>query len=327
MGIPEGVTLIVGGGYHGKSTLLRALELGIYNHIPGDGREYVVTDPEAFKIRAEDGRRIERVDITPFINNLPFGQPTRSFSSEEASGSTSQAANTIESLEMGARVLLIDEDTSATNFMIRDHRMQELVAKEREPITPFIDKIRQLHRDRGVSTVLVIGGSGDYFDVADTVVCMVDYRPFDKTAEARSIAERFKAERTPEGGDSFGTVTERIPQAGSFDPRKGQRAEKVAIKGLKLILFGTHPIDLGGIDQLVHASQTQAIGRAILLALKYMDGRRTLDQVLDSVMAEMADQGLDSLTPFPQGDLARFRKLELASAINRLRTLSVEQRV
>ena len=323
MGIPEGVTLIVGGGYHGKSTLLKALEMGIYNHIPGDGRELVVTNPTAVKIRAEDGRRIQKVDISPFIDNLPFGQETESFSTEDASGSTSQAANTMEALEAGARILLIDEDTSATNFMIRDHRMQELVSKDREPITPFIDKIRQLHRDRKVSTVLVIGGSGDYFDVADCVICMVEYKPMDMTEEARAIAEKYKAERKPEGGDRFGTVTDRIPLAGSFDPSKGKRPVKISPKGLKTILFGVHPIDLGGVEQLVDMSQTRAIGDAIHYAQRFMDGKRTLTATVDAVLKDIQEEGLDVLSPRPAGDLAGFRGLELAAAINRLRTLRV----
>ncbi|HVY55125.1 MAG TPA: ABC-ATPase domain-containing protein, partial [Thermodesulfobacteriota bacterium] len=177
MGIPKGITLIVGGGYHGKSTLLEAVSEGIYNHVPGDGREFVVTNPNAVRIRAEDGRRIEKVDISPFISNLPFGKDTKSFSTEDAGGSTSQAANILESLEAGAHALLIDEDTSATNFMIRDHRMQELVSKDREPITPFIDMVRSLYTDQRVSTVLVMGGSGDYFDVADHVISMTEYKP------------------------------------------------------------------------------------------------------------------------------------------------------
>ena len=323
MGIPQGVTLIVGGGYHGKSTLLKALELGIYNHIPGDGRELVVTDPSAVKIRAEDGRRIQKVDISPFINNLPFGKETGSFSTEDASGSTSQAANTIEALEAGARVLLIDEDTSATNFMIRDHRMQELVAKDREPITPFIDKIRQLHRDRKVSTILVIGGSGDYFDVADSVICMVEYKPMDLTGKARAIAEKYKAERKPEGGEHFGQITERIPLAGSFDPRRGKKAVKIAPKGLKTILFGVHPIDLSGIEQIVDTNQTRAIGEAINYAVKFMDGKRTLAAVVNSVLGDIEANGLDVLSPRPVGDFAGFRRWELAAAINRLRTLGI----
>ena len=323
MGVPRGVTLIVGGGYHGKSTLLQALETGIYNHIPGDGRELVVANPCAVKIRAEDGRRIQKVNISPFISNLPFGQKTEDFSTEDASGSTSQAANIIEALEVGAQVLLIDEDTSATNFMIRDHRMQELVSKDREPITPFIDKIQQLHRDLRVSTCLVIGGSGDYFDVADCVICMVEYKPLDMTQEARSIAEKYKAERKSEGGDHFGNITKRIPLARSFDPSKGKKAVKISPKGIKTILFGVHPIDLGGIEQIVDTSQTRAIGEAINYAVKHMDGNRTLGEVLDLVLKDVKEKGLDVLSPRPVGDFAGFRNLELAAAINRLRTFGV----
>ncbi|MCP4654991.1 MAG: ABC-ATPase domain-containing protein, partial [bacterium] len=141
LGIPRGITLIVGGGFHGKSTLIRALEMGIYDHLPGDGREQVVTDPTAVKIRAEDGRAVSSVDISPLIDNLPQDRSTSAFTTELASGSTSQAAALIEALEAGSRTLLIDEDTSATNFMIRDRRMQVLVRKSSEPITPFVDRI------------------------------------------------------------------------------------------------------------------------------------------------------------------------------------------
>jgi len=326
MGIPKGVTLIVGGGYHGKSTLLRALELGIYDHVPGDGREFVVANSHTVKIRAEDGRRIEKVDISPFIANLPLGRDTGAFSTDDASGSTSQAANIIESLELGAQVLLIDEDTSATNFMIRDHRMQELVSKDKEPITPFIDKVRQLYCDHGVSTILVIGGSGDYFDVADCVICMVEYKPYDLTETARAIAEKYRAERRPEGGEDFGMITERVPLAHSFDPSRGRREVKISAKGLQSIVFGTHTIDLGAVEQLVDASQTRAIGDAIYYATKYMDGEKTLRQIVDTVLKDIMGNDLDVLNPRPVGDRAAFRALELAAAINRLRTLSVRKR-
>lgn len=327
MGIPKGITLIVGGGYHGKSTLLSALELGMYNHIPKDGREFVVTNPYAVKIRAEDGRRIEKVDISPFIANLPFGQDTCAFSTEDASGSTSQAANIIESLEAGAQVLLVDEDTSATNFMIRDHRMQELVSKEKEPITPFIDKVRQLYDDLGVSTILVMGGSGDYFDVADCVICMTEYKPYDLTLQARVIAGEHKAERRPEGSERFGNITGRIPLSHSFDPSKGRREVKISSKGLHSIAFGTHTIDLGAVEQLVDTSQTKAIGDAIFYATRRMNGDRTLKEVVDFVLNDIADKGLDLLSAMPVGDYATFRGLELAAAINRLRTLSVNKKV
>ncbi len=326
MGVPCGVTLIVGGGYHGKSTLLRALELGIYNHIPGDGREYVVTSPAAVKIRAEDNRRIEKVDISSFIVNLPFGQDTGAFSTDDASGSTSQAANIMESLEMGASVLLIDEDTSATNFMIRDRRMQELVSKDKEPITPFIDKIQQMYRDRGVSSILALGGSGDYFDVADQVICMVEYRPHDFTERARTIARTYRTERTAEGGDSFGNIGERIPLAGSFDPRRGKRDVKISSRGLQSIEFGTHAIDLGAVEQLVDTSKTRAMGDAIHYATTYMDGKRTVKEIVDAVLQAIEAESLDVLGPWPAGDYAAFRGLELAAAINRLRTLVVRQK-
>jgi predicted ABC-class ATPase len=189
LGIPHGITLIVGGGFHGKSTLLHALERGVYNHIPGDGRERVATLENAVKVRAEDNRSIAKVNISPFIDRLPFGRDTVSFSTENASGSTSQAANIIEALECGTKLLLIDEDTSATNFMIRDERMQALVATDKEPITPLLHRVRELYEQHSVSSVIVMGGSGDYFDVADTVIMMDAYEPRDVTNEARALAD------------------------------------------------------------------------------------------------------------------------------------------
>ncbi len=326
MGIPQGVTLIVGGGYHGKSTLLSALEVGIYDHIPGDGRELVITDPSAVKIRAEDGRRVENVDISPFISDLPLGKDTRSFSTEDASGSTSQAANIIEALEAGAGTLLIDEDTSATNFMIRDHRMQELVTKDKEPITPFIDRVRQLHEELSVSTVLVIGGSGDYFDVADLVICMEGYIPVNRTSEARGIADKYRTERVSEGKGTITPITPRVPISSSFDPSRGRREVKIGARDLSTISFGNETIDLSRIEQIIHRSQTKAIGDAIHRATMMMDGKRTLREVLEQLEDRLDEAGLDGLGGPPVGDRAYFRSLELACAINRLRTLKMKQR-
>lgn len=329
MGIPKGVTLIVGGGYHGKSTLLRALERGVYPHIPGDGREWVVTDPAAVKIRAEDGRRVERVNITPFITNLPFGQDTEAFSSEDASGSTSQAANIMEALEVGCRVLLVDEDTSATNFMIRDARMQELVSKDHEPITPFVDKVRLLFADYGVSSIIVAGGSGDYLDVADTVIMMEAYQPRDVTSRAQEVAARYPTGRRPEGGQRFGTWSPRVPATNGLEPLRGNRV-KLEAKGTDAILFGRETILLGAVEQLVDTSQTRAIAEAIhYAARRYVDGRRSLPQVLEKVMADIEQEGLEVISPFRgqhPGDLARPRIFELAAAINRLRSLRIQTR-
>ncbi len=324
MGIPAGVTLIVGGGFHGKSTLLSALMLGVYNHRPDDGRQLVVTDPTAVKIRAEDGRRVEGVDISPFIGRLPQNRDTVRFRTDNASGSTSQAANIMEALEIGSRLLLIDEDTAATNFMIRDHRMQELVAKELEPITPFIDKVRQLYRDHGVSTMLVMGGSGDYFDVADTVIAMEHYLPRDVTSAARDIARKYQAERACEGGEAFGPVRDRIPRASSLNPRRGRREESVRTRGLATILFGQQEIRLDAVEQLVSSCQTRAVADAMLHArVTYVDSQRPLSDVMELVLRDVEERGLDVLGRGPRGDYALFRRFELAAAINRLRTLEV----
>lgn len=323
MGIPAGITLIVGGGYHGKSTVLNALELGVYNHVPGDGRELVVADPGTVKIRAEDGRRIEKVDISTFIRGLPFGQGTTAFSTENASGSTSQAANIIEALEVGATLLLIDEDTSATNFMIRDERMQKLVPKEFEPITPFIDKAGQLFRDYGVSVILVIGGSGDYFDVAHHVVCMVNYEPRDVTERARAIASEHVARRACEGGESFGTLKHRVPLVRGVDARRRGKV-KIKARGVRAIEFGSETIDLSSMEQLVDESQTRAIGHALDYATRYMDGRATVREVVERVMEDVRREGLDVIGPPNRGDLAAFRGFELAAAMNRLRTFTVK---
>ncbi|NEO26753.1 MAG: ABC-ATPase domain-containing protein [Kamptonema sp. SIO4C4] len=325
MGIPQGITLIVGGGYHGKSTLLQAIEVGVYNHLPKDGREFVVTDPHAVKIRAEDGRSIAGVNISPFINQLPQNRSTQQFSTPNASGSTSQAANIMEALEVEAKVLLVDEDTAATNFMIRDHRMQQLIQKEKEPITPFIDKIRQLYDNHGVSTLLVMGGSGDYFDVADTVIAMDNFCPYEVTQEAKKIAKEHATYRETEGGEEFGEITPRIPVAESIDPSRGKRSVKVQVRDVDEVAFGTEDIDLSSVEQIVNVGQLRAIATALVYAKdRHMSKQRTIPEIIDRVLADIEKNGLDVITDYPQGDLAVFRRFELAAALNRLRSLEVE---
>ncbi len=326
MGVPAGVTVITGGGYHGKSTLLRTLERGVYDHVPGDGRELCVTVPGAVKIRAEDGRRVEKVDISAFITNLPDGQDTARFSTDNASGSTSQAANIVEALELGATCLLLDEDTSATNFMIRDARMQALVARDREPITPFVDRVRELHRSLGVSSVIVVGGSGDYLDVADTVIMMDAYEPRDVTERAREVAASLPTGRKPEAPRALAAPRPRVPLPAGFDAWAG-RKEKVRARGQEEIQFGREEIDLSAVEQLVETGQTRAIAALLRLAARrHMDGRRSLREALGAALAEVEERGLDVLSPFPgrpAGDLALPRLLEVGAAANRLRTLVV----
>ncbi|MDB9526634.1 ABC-ATPase domain-containing protein [Oscillatoria sp. CS-180] len=327
MGIPRGITLIVGGGYHGKSTLLKAIETGVYTHIPGDGREQVVTHTAAVKVRAEDGRSVAGVDISPFINHLPQGKTTQHFSTGDASGSTSQAASIIEAIAAGATALLIDEDTSATNFMIRDHRMQALIAKDREPITPFVDKVRQLYDDYDISTILVMGGSGDYFDVADTVIALDSYCPVDVTTQAKQIAEADRTDRQAEGGETFGSISPRIVLPESINPRRGKRDVSLKVRATDEIRFGNDVIDLSAVEQLVESGQVNAIAEAIVYAQQvYFDGTQSLADVLVAIAEDIAAKGLDCLNDRLSGDLVVFRPLELAAAINRLRSLKVRMR-
>jgi predicted ABC-class ATPase len=332
MGIPRGVTLITGGGYHGKSTLLRALERGVYPHVPGDGRELVATDPAAVKIRAEDGRRVHNVDISAFISGLPFGGSTTLFSSEDASGSTSQAANIIEAIEVGATTLLLDEDTSATNFMIRDARMQALVEKRHEPITPFVDRVRELYTSHGISTILVMGGCGDYFDVADRVINMRDYLPHDSTAEARQVAADRPTGRLAETPEPMASPAGRAPDPGSFDPSRGRKPVRIDAPSTAEIRYGRHRIDLAGIEQLVDPAQTSAIGFAIHVAMQRFADDSPVIRQLTGRLDEMFDvEGLDVLDPYHReqqhpGCFARPRSFEIAAAINRLRTLRVAVR-
>lgn len=322
MGVPEGVTLIVGGGYHGKSTLLHALERGVYDHIPGDGRERVVTVPGAVKVRAEDGRRVAGTDISNFIGTLPGDVSTVTFHTENASGSTSQAAAIVEALEVGATTLLLDEDTSATNFMIRDARMQRLVSGDDEPITPFIDRARELHRDLGVSTVVVIGGSGDYFDVADTVLALREYRPAEVTASARAVAAEIPTSRVSEGAP-WRTIRARSPEPGSIDPSRGHRDVSIRILSRDRVQFGTEHVDLGAVAQIVETAQTRALAHAAEWARHGpIDGARSMGECVAEVLERIDRDGLGTIHPHEIGELAAFRGIELAAFLNRLRSLT-----
>ncbi|NEQ51124.1 MAG: ABC-ATPase domain-containing protein [Leptolyngbya sp. SIO3F4] len=320
LGIPAGVTLIVGGGYHGKSTVLKAIANGIYNHIPNDGREQVVANADTVKIRAEDGRSVTGVDISPFIDRLPQGISTKAFSTTNASGSTSQAANILEAIESGAEVLLIDEDTAATNLMVRDRNMQTLIAKDKEPITPFIDKVRQLYTDYSISTILVMGGSGDYFKVADYVIALDNYMADDVTAQAKAIAAKYPSDRKAEGGQHFGNVTRRQIQLPQFDT--GRKPTKVKTQRLTTLTIGSEDIDLRGIEQLIEANQIRAIAHAIL-TWQQQNRPHSIKALLNDIMTWIERQDFDALTPYPMSDISEFRRQELAAVINRLRGLRV----
>lgn len=324
MAIPPGVTLIVGGGYHGKSTLLSALQRGVYAHIPGDGRELVAALDDAMKVRAADGRAVTGVDVSPFISHLPTGTHTRSFSTENASGSTSQAAAIMESVELGSRLLLIDEDTSATNLLIRDERMRALVAAEKEPITPLVDRIGAL-ASIGVSTIMVMGGSGDYLDVADTVLMLDSYRCRDVTEQARELIATMPRPRNDE--DTFTRpaprVFERIPSA---------ERQKTKTTGLHEILLDRQNVSLADLEQIVDPGQTETIAWAMRAILQHFaSGKVPLAALLDRLERQMNSEGLDMATKFGARQypafLARPRRIDIGAAINRFRHLRLSNSV
>lgn len=325
MGIRRGITLLVGGGYHGKSTLLKALERGVYAHIAGDGREYVLTDADAVKIRAEDGRSIWHTDISMFIGDLPNKKSTVCFDSEDASGSTSQAANVVEAMESGASALLIDEDTSATNFMIRDELMQRVIAHDKEPITPYIERVRELKEEYGISTILVAGSCGAYIDVADTIIQMDSYLPCDITAFAKKLSADYPAVAQAPRRDA----------CPSFDRRPDKHPDvyykghiKVKTQGRESVSIGQETIDLRYVEQLVDSGQLQTLG----LVMKYMeesgfDGKHTVQELVRLLYEKMETQGFGALfgkqgsrSEMP-GNLVMPRRHELYACLNRYRKL------
>jgi predicted ABC-class ATPase len=318
MGVPEGVTLVAGGGFHGKSTLLSALSWGVYDHMPGDGRELVVAQGDAVKVRAEDGRSVSGVDISAMIGELPGGRSTKDFSTPNASGSTSQAANIAEAIEVGTSLLLVDEDTSATNFMIRDERMRELV--RREPISPFIDLVRPLHRSLGVSTIVVVGGVGDYLDVADRVILLEEYAPSDATPRSREVTRKFPL-RSALAEREVRPPRKRAIDTSSIDLRRGKR-QTARGRGLHTIELGRERVDLSYLEQLAEAGQTEAVAR-VIKGWTAAGEVREVGELVREALASVSDKGLDSLGTYRghPGEMSLPRAQELAAAINRVRPL------
>ncbi|RPB10955.1 hypothetical protein P167DRAFT_606885 [Morchella conica CCBAS932] len=322
MGIPRGITVLTGGGFHGKTTLLEALEFGIYNVVPGDGRELVVTDINAFKIRAEDGRNVVGTDISPFINNLPGPHTTTtSFTSTDASGSTSMAANIQEAVEIGATTLLIDEDTSATNFLVRDRRMQELIKSE--PISPFVSKAKALFENCGVSTVIIIGGCGDYLTIANTVIGMESYHAHDITPRAREIVAQFPV--TVDQDDTYGSVTSRIPILPDFH-RLTHSPRAQGMHSIQRRDREDEAVDLSGLDQLVEEGQTHACAELLNLMPK-LDLKYTMRRWASYLKRALDEGGLDALRggTVVGGKLVRCRELEMLAVVNRVRGLQVQR--
>ena len=349
MGLKRGITLIVGGGYHGKSTLLKALESGVYNHIAGDGREYVITDSTAMKLRAEDGRSIRNTDISLFINDLPNKKDTRCFSTEDASGSTSQAAAVIEGMEAGSRVFLIDEDTSATNFMVRDDLMQKIISRSKEPITPFIERARDLYEKSGISTVMVAGSSGAYFYIADTILQMDCYEPYDITDRTKAFCASYGTEpitRAPgfsippkgrklfTGNNGNAARSESTGRDGSSYGRGGQRGHgpsdsggrderiKVKVYGKDSLQVGKSPVDLRFVEQLIDPEQTNTLAQILRYCVEHqLLERYTVADTVALVQKEVAKGGLSALSDssYAAMGLCMPRVQEIFACINRYR--------
>ena len=326
MGIPTGITLIVGGGFHGKSTLLEAIQTGIYNKVPGDGREFVVTDPSSVKIRAEDGRRVASVDISPFIGQLPGGKQTQCFSTEDASGSTSQAANIQEAIEQQCSLLLLDEDSTASNLMMRDSRMQELIHRDLEPITPFSHQITAMKMS-GVSTIFVVGGSGEYFSLADHIIAMKNYHASDVTDAAKEIASRY--EGSVSGMETTQSTYPSVALRTLLKNEFSTRRPKIKVRSLHLVDIDSELLDLNGLEQIVEEGQTKSLACAIAVLAKRAGGQwagKSFREVLELLDNEIEKHGLSIISEDPMaGDLTRPRMFEIAASINRLRNAMFAQ--
>lgn len=327
MGIRKGITLIAGGGYHGKSTLLEALEKGVYDHIAGDGREFVITDDTAWKLRAEDGRKIKDVDISLFINHLPNGRNTRRFSTLDASGSTSQAANIIEAIEAKSQVLLIDEDTSATNFMVRDELMQRVIQKDKEPITPFLERARDLYEKAGISTILVVGSCGSYFYIADQIIQMDNYCPVDITEKTRKLLKEYKKPDCKAEGFVLPSEKRNISFGSSVVRRKNYRGtgmveehEKLKVMGRESLMLGKEQLDLRYLEQLADREQTQTLGYLLKYAKEQYSGKTTdLTALMESLIRKLEKEGIGSVSgqkEIPAG-MAMPRRQEIYACFNR----------
>ena len=339
MGIRRGVTVITGGGYSGKSTVLNAIAAGIHNHIAGDGRELCVTDGSAVTITAEDGRCVHSLNISPFIRWIPGGEP-REFSTGHASGSTSQAANIVEAVDGGAALLLLDEDRSATNFMIRDKMMKALI--EREPIVPFTDRVREL-AGRGVSTILVIGGSGEYLSVADKIYLMDAFVIHDATDRARAIAGIPAGQPKPADW-----AVHRTMRGGNFSSYPtGVGRERLEVSDTGFIVVGDERIDVRALHNIAAPAQADALAfmlrylmrgaedsmtelEELAFAMRGLERKRAdnavdIEAKIQALYAQIEGEGLDAVdTGFFTG-MGRFlalpRIFELRAVIHRMRHL------
>lgn len=329
LGIPRGVTVILGSPFSGRSTLLRAIAASVYAHLPGDGREFCAAVPDAVLVRAEEGRRVEGVNLAAFLSAPPSGEDPTRYRSDHAIDVVSQAAGIVEALEAGCTLLLFDEDTSAPGLLARDAVWRHLAPDAAQPVTPLADVVRPLYEEHGVSTILITSHGADYVGVADTVIGVDAFRLRAVTAEAKRAAEQGQA--APAGKSRFGGIPNRVPLGDSLSPLKGRRFRGESHGGAqsaRSVVLGRDVVDLGVIEQLVDPSQARATAAALIFAADrgLADGMRAIREILGLIEMQIAQHGLEGLVGSDTipGDLALVRRHELAAALNRLRTLRVK---
>jgi predicted ABC-class ATPase len=323
LGIKDGITLIIGDEYSGRCDLIAAISAGIYNHVPGDGREFVASMPDTVYISEEPGRSVQKVDISPFVISEDEG--FAEFSSDAADGFESEAAALVENIEVGARILLFDESTSSPAFLAGDERIGGLISGGDPRTVPLAARARQLTEEIGAA--LVVAGNRNisaFIPVADTILLIEDYTVSDITEQAKALGiAEIKVEESTRG---FQELADRkrwvVPS--SIDPSLGKEDAHIVAYEKQLLEFGRNLIDLSVIEQLADSDQTRTIGQVLYyLKLRYLGESNSLNSLLDYVDRDLSTEGLACLSPEFRSDLARPRRYEIAAALNRLPSFRV----
>ena len=322
-GVPSGLTVILGDAYSGRVELMRAMSAGIYNHVRGDGREQVITVPDAVYLKAEAGRSVRRVDLSAFLRDAG-DENSPVFSSPNADVFASEAAATVEALEAGARALLFDESDSSPEFLARDPRLAGLTPPAEQRITPLSAIARRMVDQLGVS--VVVAGTvtvTDFIPVADTVLRIANFKVYDVTKEAKKLVTAVPAPSAPINVASMVERSRSIVPS-SIDPSAGRSDFLIEADDIHSLRFGREKIDLSSVEQLADVDQTRTIGRILYYAkTRYMEEVRPIREILDAIDHDLSSEGLETLTRTLQGDLARPRRYEIAAALNRLPSLRI----
>jgi predicted ABC-class ATPase len=324
LGVPTGVTLIVGDEYSSRAALMRAIASGIYNHVPGDGREQVITVPDAVHVAAETGRSIQKVDISSMIP-AQSGVRSDAFSAEQADACSAQAAAMVEALEVGARALLFDESESSAAFLTQDTRLMGLMPEAGARVTPLSARARQLADDLGVS--IIVAGSAsvaEFIPVADTILKIEAGRVSDVTDAAKKMDLNQLVTDSELVDVSSLVEKNRWVVPTSIDASAGPHDQMIKAEAVDLLQFGRSVIQLRNTSQIADKHQTATIGLILYYAkLRYMDEGRPIREIMDLIDRDLGTEGLECLSRDLRGDLARPRRYEIAAALNRLETMRI----